>query len=447
VEKKVSGKNPLWNTGVEGGYVRIRTFELASVWSAYRCGQLQALDLRVWLSAHEMACRRGLAKMEAGRAPKFSVAEFQGLLGKLPAGKVRASLRRLERLGVVAVRPSSITFASGRQAIRLEHFEEVESMLSNLPQHRCGQEFKVRAWLPLPRRMLRVLTAGVKRNVLATVLGQCAFCLYRRGRVWKEEGRVKASRLAEVFSLSTKSIYRARAHLVAVGFLARVHGPAWATKKYGEKMAVNLAWSREVPAPRMSSVGELSTAKKSTSPYQAPLREKNKDQAPALADLTGVFRKEHAEPSWRNIRREDLESMEGRLKLYASAVREGALTEGEASKLNFLAACERARLRGTSNPCGLLRWLVERNAFRYVTNDEEEAARRALSVVEQGKAARGRGEWSRSRLSGDARFVRDLRRTLAARGVLEDPLPYLQSMRPEWSEARWRNASMELAEV
>lgn len=439
---------PLWKSEIAGGFVQIRTWELAAIWTAYSGGALELLDVRVWLAAHEMAGRREAARSGKGRNPSFGMRELRGLVGRgVSEQRLRFSLLRLERLHLVRARSGGITFALSLEEVVLADLRPVFAMLALLPPKRC--------WFPLPRRMLRVLCGGVKRGVMATVFGQCAFCLYRNGGAWSEKGRVKASRLGEAFALSTKSVYRAREHLVEVGFLARVGGqPAWATRRYGEPLAVNTAWRRDVPSVRLSSDEECSTGKKSTLPYRDPSStKKNRNQEPTpAAGPPGVCSKagkENRAPTWRDIRREDLESTERRLALYVSAVFVGALLEGEASKLNFLAACERARQRGTANPCGLLRWLVERNEFRFVTNDEEEAARRALRAFEQRHLLGAGGEKEasaspRRALSPDARFVRELRRSIERRGVFEDPFPHVERVRPEWTRKRWERAVTEL---
>ena len=437
-----------WKTEIEGGYVQVRTWEMAAVWTSYAGGLLQALDIRVWLSAMEMATRRAAASVGERSTPRFTLRELQGLVGAgVRAPRLRAALRRLEGLGLVRMRRGTLAFARSLEDVRLADLAPVLRMLELLPPKR--------GWFPLPRRILRVLAAGVKKGVLATVLGQSAFCLYRNGGAWSEEGSVKASRLAAAFGLSERSIFRAREHLVEVRFLAPVAGqPMWHRKRFGQKYAVNAAWSRELPLRELSPEADLSTGCLSGLPYQAPsLREEKKHQELAQrAEASGVLegnRKEQ-EPTWRNIKPEDLRTTERRLGLYASALRAGALLQGEGSKLNFLAACERAFHRGTENPCGLLRWLVERNGCRFVSNDEEETARRALKAFEGRDLGGGGGGTQISQASGlspDGRFARELTRTLQRRGVFEDPFPHLARMRPEWTRERWERAAEELREL
>lgn len=366
-----------WRTTIAGGFVPIQTWELAAVWAAYSGGKLMALDIRVWLATHEMAGRRRAAGAETGRKPAFGVEELRGLVGRGQKDQsLRSSLRRLEALGLVRARKTGITFAKTLHELGSWDLEPVQAMLALLPGKRT--------WFPLPRPMLRVLCAGVKRAVFATVLGQCLWCLYRSGNAWREEGRVKASRLAQAFKLSTKSIYRAREHLVEIGWLACVDGlPAWRTKRHGAMLAVNLAWQREDAKRRLSTDRQLPTGKKSTRLHQAPSSKGSNNQEPAqVADRQSGScienKKNKKPPTWRDIQRADLENSLRRMRLYESAVAAGALPASEASLLSFLGACERARHRGSANPCGLLRWLVERNKCVFVTNDEEDAARREL---------------------------------------------------------------------
>jgi len=78
-------------------------------------------------------------------------------------------------------------------------------------------------------------------------------------------------------------------------------------------------------------------------------------------------------PTWRDIQPEDLTDPVRLRRLYADAVRRGALTDSEHERQVFLAfACAAVR-RGT-NPPALFRWLVEHQRVDLVTIEDETRA-------------------------------------------------------------------------
>ena len=80
----------------------------------------------------------------------------------------------------------------------------------------------------------------------------------------------------------------------------------------------------------------------------------------------------------RDIREADLTEAVRSEALYLDAVKHGLIENSEAGELRFFGLIEHARCYGTKNRPGLLRALVERKRWHYVTQDDEEAARRRL---------------------------------------------------------------------
>src|SRR5262245_2208492 len=122
------GGSALRRSGIAGGFVRIEVWKLAAVWTAYSQGVLQVLDVRVWLACLEMAERRRW--MGEGKAPDFGLDELRGLVGRGRSARLlRTSLRRLERLGGVRMRRTSLSFARCLEDVKLEDLGPVFDVL------------------------------------------------------------------------------------------------------------------------------------------------------------------------------------------------------------------------------------------------------------------------------------------------------------------------------
>ena len=105
-----------------------------------------------------------------------------------------------------------------------------------------------RSFVPLPRRMLRLLAGGVKRSVMATVLGHASRCIYRKDKLtgWSGDGACSASWIAETFGVGESSVRRARAHLRdELGWLTSLHDRSqWFVNSHGGRFEVDLSWER-----------------------------------------------------------------------------------------------------------------------------------------------------------------------------------------------------------
>jgi len=82
-----------------GGYCIVNSHTLLSVWLAYRQEIIELLDLRVWFACLELLARRCGARK--GRVPRYSLIEIQQLVGSGTQRRIRGSLHRLERAGLV----------------------------------------------------------------------------------------------------------------------------------------------------------------------------------------------------------------------------------------------------------------------------------------------------------------------------------------------------------
>jgi hypothetical protein len=84
---------------VAGGFTFVRTGAFFHCWESYKSGAIQLRDLRTWLAVAEMLERRHASG--ARRRPRFSAEELVRITGVPDVRRVRGSLRRLVKAGVI----------------------------------------------------------------------------------------------------------------------------------------------------------------------------------------------------------------------------------------------------------------------------------------------------------------------------------------------------------
>src|SRR5207237_8871138 len=99
-----------------GGFIFLTVQQLCLLWWAYRIRLIQLMDLRVWFAAQEMRARR--CQIEPDQAPEYTPRELHGLVGGVGGEHLRASLRRLETLGLLTWSSTAITFATPPSDLR-----------------------------------------------------------------------------------------------------------------------------------------------------------------------------------------------------------------------------------------------------------------------------------------------------------------------------------------
>lgn len=378
---------------VAGGYLVMSVPQLVLPWQLYAEKRLQLLDVRVWFACAEMSERRRFT--EVGREPAYKLAEVAKLVGAKGLSRVRAALKRLREVGLIAWDGKILQLATSPDQVGgdLSGFWETLGLVEN-------QRRKV----PVPRRIARHLAGGASRAETAVILAHLLRCCYMRDGAVKAIGNCLASWVAEVFGVHATRVKQARARLVRLGMFHEQVMPQWHRNRYGNRIEVNLSWSREaIPA----AVGEGDAAGTTGTESRPPVAvihtqsataievnrslptEGSKNQNPGSEPRTptGVSertaRKEaEAQPSLVHVVEQDLTSNERLLTLHAEAVQQGLAPEGERGELEFVALAEHARAYATSNAPGMFAWLVrnyERTAKRFITQDDEEAARRRLT--------------------------------------------------------------------
>ena len=85
-------------------------------------------------------------------------------------------------------------------------------------------------------------------------------------------GRIKASWIADTFSVGLRRVKQARQDLVAMGWLIPLASPQWAMNRWGALVRINLEWSRAggIEPGSTAEGGESLVAAASADPELAP---------------------------------------------------------------------------------------------------------------------------------------------------------------------------------
>ena len=180
------------NGSIAGGFVLVSVACLMAAWRACQAAPLGIADFRTWLACYEMRARRCLA--EEGRASAYSFAELAKLLG-IAEKCARASVNRLVDAGMLQWSDQAIGFPAP--------LLDLDPALDNSIGRGRGS-------VVIPRRILRLLAAGARAALIATVLAILLRCLSRRRDGFDGHGRVKASWIARVFNLDISRVKLAR---------------------------------------------------------------------------------------------------------------------------------------------------------------------------------------------------------------------------------------------
>jgi hypothetical protein len=464
-----------------GGYILLTVQQLCLLWWLYRTRRLQLLDVRVWFAAHEMVARR--CQLAPAQVPTYNRRELQTLIGGGRGERLRASLRRLDHLGLLAWSPQALTFATSPDDVQhVEDFTGFLAMLDKIPNHHRR--------IPVPRQTIRLIAARVRPAVLATILGTCFRCLYYHAEPQHvaSGGWCKGSWIADVFALHLRTIKAARRHLGASGWLLTFQAPQRTTNRWGTYTQVSLTWEPEAgaaipvappppaalfpaeqPPPSVFSPPQSPPLLHHQEPFQEFQHQETAAQAahplapsgpvPSIPPRASGSKNPGVEhktpdkipsppsPTLRHIVLEDLRDTTRLLGLLTQAQDSQLVGRSASARLAFVATAEHARAIGHANPCGLFATLVRQQRWHFATVRDEDAAQARLKQYDYGarqSAPLSQAPLAPPPLSQDAFTVQVLRHDLARAGFHGALLPVLQRQDPAWTWERWERACTEL---
>jgi len=355
----------------EGGYCVVSSHIILSAWAAYRQKIIELLDLRVWFACLELLSRRCGA--QRGRRPRYRPTEICVLVGNCTERRVRESLRRLERAGLVRWNESALWVA--RKANDCACLNGASWPIPVRP-------------VPVPRRTVRYLTGLHRPVMIATTVGHLLRGLFLRNGVCVSGGRCKASWIAEVFGVDVRNVKAARRELTRTGWLVAVTSSQMAMNRWGPAFVLSLEWcSERKPVPSHSP-----PRRAPNTPQLPPLvnkklligsgTQKPDPRGPAGACVgNGSFRA----PTFRRIVFSDLEQPARTACLFADAVRLGNVQNTPSDWLLVFAAAAHANSNGVRNPAGLFVWLVRERRWSHINQRDEDRARAALRTMEENR--------------------------------------------------------------
>ena len=416
-------------TSFDGGTQVVTTAQLAMAWSLFSSGAITKRGLRITFAAHEMLARRRFGSFDT---PEFALEEIKRLVGgrgsRSADAALRADIRALARTGLVVIAPKAIAFAKTPDDLAEEHRDEAAAMIETL-DHKRRQ-------VPVPRRMLRALAAGFGLAVTAVILAKLIRgCFWDRKRAsYRIDGRTKASWIAERFGISQSAAEKARTHLIELGWLEELPTHQIMLNRWGTHDLIVPTWSPDSPQ------GGSATPSADFAPASATPRKQRalpQEEEPNNRKLSGAQRREPPgfshenssgsrkkvqrrrqaplpKPNLRDIRREDLEETDRLAELHAQALRIGVAKDGEWGQLEFFALAERVRTRATINPGGMFWRLLADQKWCFITQADEDAARRRQKVLLHGETERpergGGGEGAPAPLTLEERKVQAILR-------------------------------------
>lgn len=312
----------------------------------------------------------------------------------------------------------------------------------------------IKRLVPVPRRTIRMLCQVGKPAVMASVEGHLLRDLYYRGGEVVSWGRVKSSWTAAVFDVSLRAVKAANAHLMQIAWLIKAPSSAWATKRHGGAYVVNLAWSRpDSYADGGDNTGNNSAPEQpqianGSAPClnrELPSEQDTKTSNPIRATGVSKTEGEKEPPTWRHVERHDLTDSSRLLKLFESARRAGAVGGSEHERFSFFAAAEHALVHG-KDPCALFVNTVKLKRWKFLCQDDEDAARQRLNRALFGardearrvaKFTPAKKPSKRLDLTHEQKLAQAIAKVCHERKLL--PMVVIRSMNLAWTKEQFEN--------
>jgi len=374
------------------GYKAISVIKLINATSAYSKGAISFKALRVYIACFELVAIREAARRSSSvksRKTKSRVCyekkELIRLTGGLSLRSIGKALKELERASVMKFSKSTITFTDTPICSAKEILEGC-----------LGGRRATRA-VPVPRRMLKMLSKLSKPTVLLTTLAYAIRGLSMNKNTLNSRGTVKASWIADTFGISLRGVKSARAELVAMGLISRdVNSYQRKLNRDGAYFELNLDIFSTNKSAELCKTVETKSKDSSFMPKTAfaPPQAKNrttsappieklktskeiKNQKTRRTEPTGVCKQKNLNPpSLWNIIPDDLTSFSRNQELFFQAQARGLISGSEADILNWIASAVRAR--ETENPCRIFMGILKKKLFHHITQAQEDYALQIL---------------------------------------------------------------------
>jgi len=339
-----------------GGFCFVHSNAIMTVWSSLVAGDLRLQDVRVWFACHELVARR--CELERGRTPRFTVAELASLVDCPAVQHMRASVRRLTKLGHLAFDETTVTTLP--IACRRDRGRPV----------------------PVPRPVLRMLCRDRGRAFIATALGHLLRCMFYRKGVCRSGGWCKASWVAETFGVAVRAVKEARKRLVSLGLLRVLDADQLRLNRFGRPLVWLLDWGRRSAPPEPQSTPQSAPPNRHKKlsyrrdDHQKPAR-------PRPADPSGAC-KQAREPDLNNVTDADLKDPRRLASLFKQARLRGWVRKTEA-EIHAVFAAAAHSLRVGSRPAALFMWMLRHGRYETLCCLDEDNGRACLRTLRFGQ--------------------------------------------------------------
>jgi hypothetical protein len=194
---------------------------------------------------------------------------------------------------------------------------------------------------------------------------------------------------------------------------------------------------------------------------------RNQELSPGDPEPGAEQPKDAGKPSWTNIQPNDLHNDAQSEKLWEEAIRLGHLKPNQANRINFFAAIAHALRVAKNNACGLLRTIVEKGLWHFISQADEYNALQRLRCFTESQETKdaqrmpanpflttnadrvGKVDEQPIELSEDALIVQTLTADLNRAGVKGDIFGIVRrnGYLRDWDKERWLQAEQEIAQA
>jgi hypothetical protein len=509
-----------------GGTCPLTPIQICLLWSLRQEKIISPLAFKVYFAAHEAKFWR--SKTKPGETYHyepygFELTDLSRLLPGVPEAKIDKAFGELATINVLNMTDRGIWFAESLDDVTVNERvkRRVQAMFEQLHENTRDKIVKI------PRRLLKLIVQCGKRIVrAATLIGMLLTTVLtkRTEKYGGYKGCCKAEWIGKVFGVNAKRVNVERAKLINEGWFTREPTTPRARKKYGQWVRLNLTPTQPTPDPESPTpelISEVSIVEEpdteelayeeliseelisETCSYEEPdpnelapiatpevqpqdpgfehevqplpnlllssseeiLR--NQELSPGDPEPGAEQPKGLDKPTWTNIQPNDLQNDAKSEALWEEAIQLGHLKPNQANRINFFAAIAHALRVAKNNACGLLRTIVEKGLWHFISQADEYNALQRLRRFTEAQGTKeaqrmpanpflttnadrvGKVDEQPIELSEDALIVQTLTADLNRAGVKGDIFGIVRrnGYLRDWDKERWERAEQEIAQA
>jgi hypothetical protein len=465
-----------------GGTCPLAPIQVCILWAARQEKVISPLAFKVYVAAHEIKYWR--CKIQPGETYHcepyaFEPADVSRLLPGVPVAKLARAFSELKAIQVLNISDTGIGFAQSLDDVTANERvkQRARAMFDQLHLDTRDKLVKI------PRRLLRLIVQCGRRIVrAATLIGMLLTTMLtkRKDRYGGYKGCCKAQWIANVFGVDASRVKSERAKLIEEGWFTREPTTPRARKKFGQWVRLNLIPPKPIASPGAPPAGnppKVQPQNAAADPKVQPLlnpslsssEESLNNQALTARDPdSGAYQPPASQqPSWTDIKLEDLQSDTRSEQLRHEAIHRGYVKDTPSDRVDFFAAIAHALRVSKTNACGLLRTVVEKGLWHVISQADEYNGITRLKHAAHTQATQEtqhvhahpflttstRGDFRDSdqpiELSQDALIVQTVTADLHQAGVTGDVLQTVKQhgYLRDWERDRWERAEQELAQA